>query len=167
MSYIPMGLLALLIVAADQISKYFVVERIAYGSAVPLLEGVVHLTYVRNYGAAFSFLQGQRWLFIAVFVAFTALLIWGLHKKFLPFARFELWCLAAILGGGLGNILDRVFRGYVVDMIATDFISFPVFNVADCFITCGAIGLLIHLALFNRRFWREEKKTENHHDADL
>ena len=142
MSYIPMGLLALLIVAADQISKYFVVERIAYGSAVPLLEGVVHLTYVRNYGAAFSFLQGQRWLFIAVFVAFTALLIWGLHKKFLPFARFELWCLAAILGGGLGNILDRVFRGYVVDMIATDFISFPVFNVADCFITCGAIGLL-------------------------
>jgi len=134
---------------------------------VPLLEGVVHLTYVRNYGAAFSFLQGQRWLFIAVFVAFTALLIWGLHKKFLPFARFELWCLAAILGGGLGNILDRVFRGYVVDMIATDFISFPVFNVADCFITCGAIGLLIHLALFNRSFWREEKKTENHHDADL
>ena len=118
-------------------------------------------------GAAFSFLQGQRWLFIAVFVAFTALLIWGLHKKFLPFARFELWCLAAILGGGLGNILDRVFRGYVVDMIATDFISFPVFNVADCFITCGAIGLLIHLALFNRSFWREEKKTENHHDADL
>lgn len=75
--------------------------------------------------------------------------------------------LAAILGGGLGNILDRVFRGYVVDMIATDFISFPVFNVADCFITCGAIGLLIHLALFNRSFWREEKKTENHHDADL
>ena len=88
-------------------------------------------------------------------------------KVFLPFARFELWCLAAILGGGLGNILDRVFRGYVVDMIATDFISFPVFNVADCFITCGAIGLLIHLALFNRSFWREEKKTENHHDADL
>ena len=74
---------------------------------------------------------------------------------------------AAILGGGLGNILDRVFRGYVVDMIATDFISFPVFNVADCFITCGVIGLLIHLALFNRSFWREEKKTENHHDADL
>ena len=91
----------------------------------------------------------------------------GPAQKFLPFARFELWCLAAILGGGLGNILDRVFRGYVVDMIATDFISFPVFNVADCFITCGAIGLLIHLALFNRSFWREEKKTENHHDADL
>ncbi len=96
----------------------------------------------------FSFLQGHRWLFIVVFVVFVALLIWGLHKKVLPFARFELWCLAAILGGGLGNILDRVFRGYVVDMIATDFIRFPVFNVADCFITCGAIGLFIHLIFF-------------------
>ena len=167
MSYIPLGLFALLIVAADQISKYFVVERIAYGSTVPFLEGVLHLTYVQNYGAAFSFLQGHRWLFIVGFVVFVALLIWGLHKKVLPFARFELWCLAAILGGGLGNILDRVFRGYVVDMIATDFIRFPVFNVADCFITCGAIGLFIHLIFFNRSFWKDEKKGTAHHDTDL
>ena len=167
MSYIPLGLFALLIVAADQISKYFGVERIAYGSTVPFLEGVLHLTYVQNYGAAFSFLQGHRWLFIVVFVVFVALLIWGLHKKVLPFARFELWCLAAILGGGLGNILDRVFRGYVVDMIATDFIRFPVFNVADCFITCGAIGLFIHLLFLNRSFWKDEKKGKEHHDTDL
>ena len=150
MSYIPLGLFALLIVAADQISKYFVVERIAYGSAVPFWEGILHLTYVQNYGAAFSFLQGHRWLFIVVFVVFVALLFWGLHKKVLPFARFELWCLAAILGGGLGNILDRVFRGYVVDMFNVLFMRFAVFNVADI---CVVLG--------------DEKKVEKHHDPDL
>lgn len=158
MSYIPLGLFVLLIAVADQISKYIVVTQIPYGGIVDCLQGVFHLTYVQNYGAAFSFLQGQRWLFIVVFVLFVALLVWGLHRKALPFTRFELWCLAATLGGGLGNILDRVFRGYVVDMIAVDFIQFPVFNVADCFITCGAIGLLLHLIFWNRDFWRDEKR---------
>ena len=158
MSYLPMGLFALLAVALDQISKYFVVERIAYGAVVPCVPGLFHLTYVQNFGAAFSFFQGQRWLFILVFVAFMGLLVWGLKKKALPFTRLELWCLAAILGGGLGNILDRVFRGYVVDMIAVDFIRFPVFNVADCFITCGAILLLVHLVFWNRSFWKSEGK---------
>ena len=70
-------------------------------------------------------------------------------------------------GGGLGNIIDRVFRGYVVDLFATDFIQFPVFNVADCFITCGAIGLLVHLAFWNRSFWRDDKKMEKRHDSDV
>ena len=125
------------------------------------------MTYVQNYGAAFSVFEGQRWLFIVVFVVFVALLIWGMHKKVLPFSRFELWCLAAALGGGLGNIIDRVFRGYVVDLFATDFIQFPVFNVADCFITCGAIGLLVHLAFWNRSFWRDDKKMEKRHDSDV
>ena len=74
---------------------------------------------------------------------------------------------AAALGGGLGNIIDRVFRGYVVDLFATDFIQFPVFNVADCFITCGAIGLLVHLAFWNRSFWRDDKKMEKRHDSDV
>ena len=76
----------------------------------------------------------------------------------MPFTTPERWCNAAIYGGGLGNIIDRVRLGYVVDMIETEFIRFPVFNVADCFITCGCIALLIHLVFFNRNFWKEEKK---------
>lgn len=166
MSYIPLGLFALLIVAADQISKYFVVERIAYGSTVPFLEGVLHLTYVQNYGAAFSFLQGHRWLFIVVFVVFVALLIWGLHKKVLPFARFELWCLAAILGGGLGNILDRVFRGYVVDMCHR-FYPVPSVQRSRLLHHLRRHWAVIHLIFFNRSFWKDEKKGTAHHDTDL
>ena len=64
----------------------------------------------------------------------------------------------AIYGGGLGNMIDRVRLGYVVDMIATDFMEFPVFNVADMFICCGCIAMMISLLLFNKAFWKDEKK---------
>ena len=66
--------------------------------------------------------------------------------------------IASIYGGGLGNMVDRLRLGYVVDMIETQFMDFPVFNVADCFITCGCVLLLVHMAFFNRAFWKEEKK---------
>ena len=66
--------------------------------------------------------------------------------------------IASIYGGGLGNMVDRLRLGYVVDMIETQFMDFPVFNVADCFISCGCVLLLVHMAFFNREFWKEEKK---------
>ena len=75
-----------------------------------------------------------------------------------PFTTFERWCIAAIYGGGLGNMIDRLRLGYVVDMIETQFIKFPIFNVADCFITCGCFALMVSLFLFNKQFWKEEKK---------
>jgi signal peptidase II len=63
-----------------------------------------------------------------------------------------------LFAGGFGNMIDRLLLGYVVDMIATEFINFPVFNVADCFITCGCILLMAHLVFFNKEFWKDEKK---------
>ena len=158
MSLIPLGLFVVLIALIDQVSKLFVVKHISYGQVVPCVDGLFHLTYVENYGAAFSILQGQRWLFFLVFIAFVSLSVWAIRKKLMPFHRFELWCLAAIMGGGLGNIIDRAFRGFVVDMICVDFMNFPVFNLADCFITCGAIGLLVHLVFFNKAFWKDDRK---------
>ena len=74
------------------------------------------------------------------------------------FSKFDRWCIAAIYGGGLANMIDRVRLGYVVDMIETEFIEFPVFNVADCFITCGTIALMVSLILFNKEFWKDGKK---------
>jgi signal peptidase II len=75
----------------------------------------------------------------------------------MPFRKFDRWCIAAIYGGGLGNMIDRVRLGFVVDMIETEFMEFPVFNVADCFITCGCIALMASI-LFNKEFWKDEKK---------
>lgn len=152
------ALFVLLIVAADQITKYLVMEAIPLFADVPLLPGILGLTHVRNEGAAFSSFRGMQWLFILIFVALTLAVVYEYFKKPMPFTALERWCIAAIYGGGLGNMIDRVRLGYVVDMLETKFMEFPVFNVADCFITCGCVVLMVHLAFFNKSFWKDEKK---------
>ena len=158
MGYVLMALFAAGVVALDQITKYLVVENIELFQKVPVWDGVFHLTYVQNTGAAFSSFQGMQWLFALIFRVFTVAIIWGFSKKRLPLTTVERWCIASIYAGGLGNMIDRLRFGFVVDMIATEFIDFPVFNVADCFITCGCILLMLHLVFFNWEFWKDEKK---------
>ena len=158
MQFAFFALFAAAIVAADQFTKYLTVANIALGGQVAFIPGLIRFTYVRNFGAAFSSFQNQQWLFALIFAVFTLLVIWEYRKKSMPFSTFERWCIAAIYGGGLGNMIDRVRLGYVVDMIETEFMDFPVFNVADCFITCGCIALMGSLILFNKEFWKDEKK---------
>ena len=149
MQYILMLLAAAAVVAADQLSKLWVVANIPLHTSMDAIRGLFHLTYVQNTGAAFSSFQGMIWLFVVIFVLFTVAVIWEFSKKRLPFTTLDRWCIALVYAGGLGNMIDRVRLGYVVDMICVDFINFPVFNVADCFITCGCILLLVHLVFFN------------------
>lgn len=152
------GIFGAVIVALDQFVKYLVVSNIALYGHVDFLPGFLGFTYVRNTGAAFSSFEGQQWLFALIFAVFTAGILYEYFKKSMPFTTLERWCVAAIYAGGLGNMIDRVRLGYVVDMIETEFMNFPVFNVADCFITCGCILLAVHLVFWNRDFWKEEKK---------
>ena len=158
MQLLAFSLFAAGIVAADQFVKYLTVANIALYADVPFIPGLLQLTYVQNTGAAFSSFEGQQWLFALIFAAFTGMIIWEFFKNSMKFTTFEWWCIAAIYGGGLGNMIDRVRMGYVVDMIETTFIEFPVFNVADCFITCGCILMMVHLVLFNKDFWKDGKK---------
>ena len=158
MQLLPYLLFTGAIVAADQITKYLTVANIALWADVPFIPGLLQLTYVQNTGAAFSSFEGHQWLFALVFLVFTVMVFYEYSKKSMPFTTLERWCIFAIYGGGLGNMIDRIRLGYVVDMIETTFIEFPVFNVADCFITCGCIALMAHLILFNKEFWKEEKK---------
>ena len=146
------------VVVADQVTKYLTVANIPLYADVPFLPGIVQLTYVQNTGAAFSSFLGQQWLFALIFAAFTLLLVLELKNNKMGFKPFERWCLAAIWAGGLGNMIDRVRLGFVVDMIELEFMRFPVFNVADCFITCGCVLLIAHLILFNKAFFKDEKK---------
>ena len=158
MLYLWMSLAAAAVVALDQYTKYLTVQNIAewgYKQAIP---GLFHFTFCKNTGAAWSSFEGQMWLFILVFVVLTAAIIWEFSRQKLGFTLFEKWCIAAIWAGGLGNMIDRVRLSYVVDMINLEFMDFPVFNVADCFITCGCILLMIHLVFFNKAFWKEDKK---------
>ena len=152
------GLFVLGIVALDQWTKFLVLENIPLHGQVEAIPGVFHLTYVQNTGAAFSSFEGMRWLFVAVFALLTVALAYEYFKKPMPFSGFERWCIVAVYAGGLGNIIDRVRLGYVVDMIDVDFMEFAVFNVADCFVTCGAIAMLVSLIFFNKKFWKDEKK---------
>ena len=142
MQLIFYALFAAGIVAADQVTKYLTVANIALGARVEWMPGFLGLTYVQNTGAAFSSLEGQLWLFILIFLVFTLALVWEHRHNSMKFTTFDWWCIAAVYGGGLGNMIDRLRLGYVVDMIRTEFMVFPVFNVADCFITCGCIALM-------------------------
>lgn len=153
-----LAVFAAIIAVADQVTKYLVLVHIPLHAQVEFIPKVLGLTYVQNFGAAFSSFQGMQWLFALIFVIFTVAVVWEYRKKAMPFTTFDRWCIAAIYGGGLGNMIDRIRFGYVVDMIETQFMDFPVFNVADCFITCGCIALAVHLVFFNKDFWKEEKK---------
>lgn len=146
------------VVGLDQFTKWLTVARIPLEADVPFLPGLLQLTYVQNPGAAFSTFEGQQWLFSLIFVVLTGFLLYEYFKKPMHFTHFERFCIAAIYGGGLGNMIDRQRQGYVVDMIETTFMDFPVFNVADCLICCGCVLLMGHLFLCNKSFWKEEKK---------
>ena len=158
MQYLLMTLFAAGAVWLDQWTKALTVANIKLYQDVPFWDGLFHFTYIQNTGAAFSSFEGQQWLFALIFVVFTVLLLWELAQNTMGFRTFERWCIVAIWAGGLGNMIDRVRLGYVVDMIEVEFIRFPVFNVADSFITCGCVLLIAHLVLFNKEFWKDEKK---------
>ncbi len=158
MQYVLMVLCVLGITAADQLTKFLVVQNIPLYDHVPAIPGLFRLTYVRNTGAAFSILQNQQWLFLVIFLVLTVAIVYDFIKKSMPFTKLERWLIVLVYAGGLGNMIDRVRLGYVVDMIELEFMNFPVFNVADCFITCGCILLMVHLVFFNKDFWKDEKK---------
>ena len=158
MAFLPYALFVAVVVAADQLTKFLTVANIGLHEAIPFLPGLLQLTYVQNTGAAFSSFEGQQWLFALIFLVFTGMILWEFSRNRMGFTTFERWCIAAIYGGGLGNMIDRIRLGYVVDMIETTFMEFPVFNVADCFITCGCILMMVHLILFNKNFWKDGNK---------
>lgn len=147
--WLLLGLFMAFIMAADQITKALVRANIPYGTGVRVIPGVVQLTYVRNTGAAFSMLSGARWFFLALVVVFFAVIAVLIWKKVLS-KPAELWSLAAIGGGALGNAIDRAATGEVTDMIEPLFVQFAVFNVADIFITCGAVFLVVYMLFFDR-----------------
>ena len=158
MQYILMILFCVGAVALDQWTKILTVNMIPLYGHVDALPGLFHLTYVQNTGAAFSLFEGMQWLFAVIFLLFTAAVVWEALRKVMPFSKFERWCIVAIYAGGLGNMIDRIRLGYVIDMIKVDFMEFPVFNVADCFITCGCVALIASLVLLNKEFWKDGKK---------
>lgn len=158
MFYAILVLIAAGIVALDQWTKGLTLAADAAGSLpTDSFLGIFRITHVENRGAIYGILQGQTWLFVLVMVLFVVIIGIVIWRKWVT-KKFEWICLAAIAGGGIGNLIDRAFRGgSVTDMIEFSFVKFPVFNVADCFITVGCAALLIYVIFFDREKKHEDK----------
>ncbi|NHN33191.1 signal peptidase II [Paenibacillus agricola] len=138
----------------DQFIKGSVVRYMELGQSIPLIKGIFHLTSHRNRGAAFGILQNQRLFFIVVTIAILIGIILYLRKvyKSQPFLSVA---LAMVMGGALGNFVDRAIKGEVVDMFEFKFINYPIFNMADALIVTGFTMIILD----NIRKWRQEKNT--------
>ena len=145
-----------LIVALDQLTKYLTVLYLKPISTLPIIRDVLHLTYVENQGAAFGMLKEHRWVFMVIStVAILGILIYMFKAK--PKSRLVCLSLSFIIAGGIGNMIDRVALGYVVDMIDFRIINFAVFNVADSFVCIGAGMLMVWLIVSGVQEYNLEK----------
>lgn len=137
------------VVILDQTTKMVAIKAVEHGTSV-LIPGIMNLVHAENTGAAFSIGQGHGILFIAIamlVVVGACMLVWRLSD--LPLALIV--SIALVAGGGLGNMINRMMTGSVTDFLATAFIDFPVFNIADICITIGAFLTLVGCMLWNRR----------------
>lgn len=133
-----------LIVAFDQITKYFASLRLSDGDVVGFIPGVVRFRYAENTGMAFSMLSGARWVFIVLTVCVCVGVLYYLFSNRCK-SLWLYWSLGVVVSGGIGNLIDRICYGYVVDFIEPIFVDFAVFNIADCAVTCGAVVLIGYL----------------------
>lgn len=149
----------LLSVIIDQVTKHFTLTNLKPIGTKEIIKGFFSLTYVENRGAAFGILQNARYVFIiATIIAVCAIIVYML--KFKPNNKILLASLSLILSGAVGNMIDRIFRGYVVDMFEVTFIDYPVFNFADCCVVVGAILLAIYTIFIYKEPVKGEKTDE-------
>ena len=147
--------ISICLIVIDQLVKWWVRGAIPLGTSVPFIPWVMDLTYTKNTGAAFSSFSGLTWLLALVSLAASvvvAILIW---KNFFPGVWGKL-SLSLILAGAVGNLIDRVFLGFVTDMFATTFINFAVFNVADICVTVGGFLMVVYVLLL----WDKDKEKK-------
>lgn len=134
----------LVLVGFDQAIKIWISSNVSLESSHELIPGILSITNLRNDGAAWSILAGQQWLFsIITIIAIIAVVYFMIQSKG---KKLYLVSMTILLGGIIGNFINRLLDGYVVDMFQTDFINFPVFNFADMCITFGII--LLFIAIF-------------------
>lgn len=150
--YFPLA--AVMLILLDQLSKQWIVNHIPLNAMRKCVPGIFSLTYLRNYGAAFSILQNQQWFFTVITLAVVGAACYYFIKNINGNFWF-LFGLLLIISGGIGNFIDRLRLGYVVDMVHLDFMNFAIFNVADSYLTVGVVILFIAL-------WKEEENGINH-----
>lgn len=144
------GIISLIIILIDQISKFLVSTTFSAETQVTVIPKVLRLIYVKNTGAAFSIFS-EHVEFLGIISVLFSIIIILYAVKTKPTHPIHKLSIAFILGGAIGNGIDRIVRGYVIDFIETVFIEFPVFNIADIAITTGAVLLIIYMLFFEQK----------------
>ena len=150
-------------VLLDQLSKWIVVRTMPLYDTIPLIDGFFSLTHIRNKGAAWGMFSDSRWVFIiatAIALIVLPLLLYRYRKLHFMFGL----PLSLIIGGAAGNMIDRVFLGYVVDFMEFTFIDFPVFNVADVFIVVGTVMMMVYILFIDRELFTDKKNKDDAED---
>ncbi len=145
------GIIFMFSIVSDQLTKIWAVNTLKNGESIKLIGNFLRFTYAENKGAAFSILQNQLWFFIIISIVMLGVLAY-IYFKTKNITKISRLSIAMIAGGAIGNLIDRVNLGYVVDFIDVrfgSFYDFPIFNIADSFVVCGTI-LMIILILFNK-----------------
>jgi signal peptidase II len=156
------------VIGLDQLTKWLAVVNLQGEPSFPLWRDVLHFTYAENTGMAFGMLKDHRWVFMVFStIAIVALAVYLF--RFRPENRWMQISMAFIIGGGIGNMIDRIFLGYVVDFIDFTLINFAVFNVADSFVCVGAGMMILYLIIDLVREIKLEKakKAEEQSNADV
>lgn len=161
--YTLFSVIILLGIGIDQLTKLLSVKFLKPRGTVPIIEDVIHLTYVENRGAAFGMLSDSRWVFMIISTVAIIGMLFFLYSGLASNLLYEV-SVAMVISGGIGNMIDRIALGYVVDMIDFRIINFAVFNGADSFVCVGA-GLLV-LTLLLDIFKETKVKKENANDSD-
>lgn len=142
--------LSLVLIVLDQLIKYIVIQNVSLQDIIEVVPGLFNLVYVKNTGAAFSILSGKTYILSLVSLAICIFLVYYLVRK-KPKNKLCLVSFGMILGGAVGNLIDRVWRNFVVDYIELAFMNFPVFNLADIAITAGAVLLMVYMIFFDSK----------------
>ena len=150
------ALLVAVLVAADQIVKFLVRANIPMWESVPFIPHVMDLTYVQNTGAAFNIFKEHTWLLTLISALVTVVILAVMLKKLICH-RAGLVCLSVVLAGAVGNLIDRLFFGFVTDMFQTTFMNFAVFNVADICVVLGGIAFCVYFLFFYDKLEKGEK----------
>ena len=155
-------LLWILIIAAsvllDQVSKILVVSNMAYNQSIVLIKNILSLHYIHNEGAAFGMLSDHRWIFMVVTAASLIAMPIILYRYRKLHVLFGI-SLSLFIGGAIGNMIDRIFLGYVVDFFEFTFINFAIFNVADICVVCGAAIMMVYVIFFDKELLNDKKQT--------
>lgn len=148
----------IVIVAIDQATKYFAKSALYPDGAKNFINGFIEFRYAENTGMAFSMFSGARWFFVALTAVVTVGMAVYMFKKCQK-NLWLYWTIGVLISGAVGNLIDRICYGYVIDFINPTFVDFAIFNIADCAVTLGAVSLIAYLVF--DMFKKDNKESKN------